>query len=119
MFTSAFGAYLQALNWRTIGNQENAKTSMIWFWGTLLMVGAAMIAGLFPNSDTIILGISIGCLVGWYSQEGKKQVQYVKQNFGTNYPKKPWGKVLLLACACLFAQLFLTILLHGVVHGLD
>src|SRR6185436_15036771 len=47
--------------------------------------------------------------LGWCFSVGRVQGRYVKARFGTSYPRRPWGKPLLLALAGLLAVVALAV----------
>lgn len=51
-------------------------------------------------SDGAIRFIGLIILLAWYFSTGRKQARFVKEHYGDTYPKKPWGKPLLIAFAC-------------------
>ncbi|WP_084402476.1 lysozyme inhibitor LprI family protein [Cupriavidus sp. amp6] len=113
MFTPAFGSYLNASNWNSLGQPERASASKAWFYVSLLIL-AAMAAAVFlaakagGDTDTVRGFINIGGLIYffiWYVASGRKQVSYVKDGFGKTYAKKSLVKPVLagLALAVLYA----------------
>lgn len=100
LFSSAFGAYLQMLNWRALGEPEKAAASQRWFFGSLAVFGFCVLLGVFMEESkaadalTRLLGFTL--LVTWYFVSGRSQAKYVKAKFGDSYPRKPWGKALLI-----------------------
>ena len=108
LLSPAFGAFLQARNWREIGEPPFARANMIWMWATLvfLAINAAMICvSLSKTVDVMIRMSGILLWAAWYSTQGWKQVKYVR-DFGGDYLKKGWMRPLLgavLALALYFA----------------
>ncbi|MBB5508728.1 lysozyme inhibitor LprI family protein [Paraburkholderia atlantica] len=106
VLTPAFGSYLQASNWRTLGQPERAVTSKIWFYISLIVL-AAMAAGTVglvgraaADNDAIRGLINIGGLIYfflWYAVSGRHQVRYVKDSLGKTYAKKSLTKPILIA----------------------
>lgn len=120
LFTPAFGAYLQMLNWRTLGEPQRAAGSKRWFIiGLGMLVLYIVIALLVPDaqvSDRHIRSIGLLYLLAWYFVSGRAQAKYVKQKFGTTYARKPWGKALLYAVGAIVAYLAIVFVV-GVVIG--
>lgn len=81
LFSPAFGAYIHMKNWKALGDYQKAKSSKIWFIASIILS---------------ILGLGFIVLIAWYLSIGKKQITYVKQEFGENYVKKSWGTPLLI-----------------------
>lgn len=105
MFTPAFGSYLQASNWRSLGQPEREATSKAWFYVSLLVLAAMAAAVCFAakaggDSDAVRGFVNIGGLIYffiWYVASGRKQVSYVKDGFGKTYAKKSLVKPVLAA----------------------
>jgi len=105
MFTPAFGSYLQASNWRSLGLPEREATSKAWFYVSLLVLAAMAAAVCFAakaggDSDAVRGFVNIGGLIYffvWYLAFGRKQVSHVKDAFGKTYAKKSLVKPVLAA----------------------
>ena len=74
LFSPVFGATLHMLNARAMGDEDHARQSK---WALIVLL--------------VIL------LLGWYFAIGRKQVEAVKQQYGSDYPRKSWLKPLALA----------------------
>ncbi len=99
LFTPAFGAWLHASNWRTLGDPAKARSNMIWVWATLAMlVGVALLVFADPNGSlsgsTRYIGLA--WLLAWNFATAQGQIKYVKNTLGGNYVKKGWGRPLLI-----------------------
>ena len=120
IFTPAFGAYLQMLNWRALGETEKAASSQNWFYVGLGMLAAYVLMGVFMSdskaADGAARGLSFLFLLVWYFSSGRSQSKYVKEKFGTTYAKKPWGRVLLIGIGAI-AGYFIAALVVGLVFG--
>jgi hypothetical protein len=106
LLTPAFGAYLHAANWRTLGQRERAAANMVWVWGTLALMLVIFITLFIPPPklvDDAIQACGLALLVGWYYTEGRRQTQYVKVTFPDGYTKRGWGRPLALGVAFLLA----------------
>jgi hypothetical protein len=106
LLTPAFGAYLHAANWRTLGDPGHAKANKLCVWLTFVFM--AIIAGtlFLPESEVIDKGMraaGVGLLVGWYLSLGRSQAQYIKEVLGNRYVKKGWGLPLLIAVGAIGA----------------
>ncbi|MGH8619875.1 MAG: hypothetical protein ACREUW_19470 [Burkholderiales bacterium] len=86
LFTPIFGSYLLKRNWESIGDDDKARGSRNWMLLSILM--------LFPS---VITGIGLIYLIVWYFAANRPQMQYVKERWGTDYPRQPWGKPLSIA----------------------
>ena len=73
LFTPAFGALLQAKNWKALGNIAASKKSMIWFYAGL---GVVLLFMFFPLTRIVFF---ILFLVAWYLFSGREQVEYLKE----------------------------------------
>jgi hypothetical protein len=123
--TPAFGAFLQARNWAALGETAKAKSSMIWYYASLALLAAAYIASGFASTlfmeayetrpddlafwhdltfrlagiGSLMMAIYLLFLGVWYFTSARPQSRYVKEKFGTRYPRKSWGAPLLIAMA--------------------
>jgi hypothetical protein len=90
VFTPIFGAFLHARNWEALGEMKSAKRSMIWFYSFLALV----VIGIFSSqaATPILRLVDLVGLAGWCLIDAEKQIRFVKQRFGKNYPRKSWGK---------------------------
>jgi len=105
IFTPAFGSYLQHLNWKSLGETENANTSKIWFTislGLYLLLPFVVFA--FSDSDrvgVIARGLGFWYLIIWYFANGRAQAKYVKQQYGNDYSRQSWSQPLLVGLGSL------------------
>lgn len=107
LFTPAFGAYLQMLNWQALGESGKAMWSRVWFYASLGMLGLyiymSVSSGIPMADDKISHAISFSFLLAWYFLFGKTQSLHVKKKLGGRYAKKSWGKPLLVGAGGLVA----------------
>jgi hypothetical protein len=100
IFTPAFGAYLQMLNWRALGESGKATWSRIWFYASLGMLALYVYMAAFADDplaeDKMARGLGFSFLLVWYFSFGKTQSLYVKKKLGKRYAKKSWGRPLLV-----------------------
>ena len=104
IFTPAFGSYLHAMNWQTLGENDRAKSSMGWFYLSLAMLAVYFLMGLsMPKGAAkgAALLLSLLYLTVWYFSVGKAQSKFVKDKFGSDYPRRKWGKPLLICVAAI------------------
>lgn len=120
LFSPAFGAYLNMLNWRALGEPERAASSRAWFYTSLgFLAFYTLLALVVGNtvSDGISRLVSLVFLLSWYFASGRPQAKYVKERFGKDYVRKPWGKPLAYALGG-FLAFILASFVVGVVSGL-
>lgn len=126
VLTPAFGSYLHASNWRTLGQPERAAASKVWFYVSLLILAVMAIVAIGfvgkagADNDTVRGIVNIGGLVYfvvWYVLSGRKQVSYVKEQFGKTYTKKSLVKPVLVAFACAIAYAAVIFGLLVATHG--
>ena len=103
LFSPVFGAYLQMKNWEVLGEPEKATAAKVWAIVALaVLLGMPLLAVLVPGlqvlqSTSSFFGLIL--LISWYVSNGRAQARYVKERFGKDYPRKGWGKPLLIAFA--------------------
>jgi len=102
LLTPAFGAYLHATNWRTLGKPERVTANMVWVWVTVAFL-ALNLGMLFVPDFQAMAGImqvvGLGLLFSWYFSQGRPQAKYVKETLRRDYVKKGWGLPLLAGFA--------------------
>mgnify|MGYP005805467475 CR=1 FL=1 len=122
IFTPAFGAYLQMLNWQSLGESERAAASKNWFYAGLGLLVVYVLMGVFIGNskaaDGMARGLGFLFLLVWYFSAGRAQSKYVKEKLGAGYARKPWGKALLLGVASLIGY-FIAALIVGLAVGLS
>jgi hypothetical protein len=120
-FSPIFGSYLHMLNWEVLGEPERAADSRRWTYASIAMLAGYTVAGMmFPQGEAASLAIRgaiIAYLLVWYFASAKVQMRYVKEKFGDDYPRKPWGRALLYAVAALLGYIALQFIV-GVAAGL-
>ena len=121
-FSPIFGAYLHMLNWRALGEEQKAATARVWVTIGVALVPVYIALGLasyygWQAADALSRALAIGFLLAWYFSSAKAQARYVKDQFGKDYPRKPWGKPLLIAVAVMLAY-FLVSFMAGVAAAL-
>lgn len=109
-FSPIFGAYLHMLNWHALGEGEKAANARVWvnvgigLLPVYIGLGLASYYGWTP-ADALSRALGIGFLLTWYFSAAKAQARYVKERFGKDYPRKPWGKALLIAVGLMAAYI--------------
>ena len=101
LFTPIFGTYLHMRNWQALGQPREASTAKNWFIASIIVALATM---LFwgPLPGLVLMTI-------WYYVSGRHQIKYVRENFGSDYPRCSFVRpcfmalfILLTACVVLF-----------------
>lgn len=121
LFSPAFGAFLHARNWRSLGHPERAQANMAWFWCVLVFLFLAVATvplGDIPALDRAFQIGGVVLLILWFYRQCKPQMTYVKAHFGDAYPRRGWGIPLGIGAgaiiALLIAILALTIITYEV-----
>lgn len=88
LLSPAFGAILHMLNARALDHDEqrNANLMFLIAYGIVIAIGIPF--AIAYDISTNFVGI--GMTIGWYLVVGRKQIQFVAEKFGTDYPRKPW-----------------------------
>jgi hypothetical protein len=122
LLTPAFGAYLHAINWRTLGKPERATANMAWVLVTAVFL-AINVGTLFVPESKAVEGVmrfaGLGLLLGWYFTQGRSQARYVKESHGDGYVKKGWGLPLLVGVAGVGAYIAVIFFLAVTVYKPD
>jgi hypothetical protein len=120
VFSPAFGSYLQMLNWKALGQSDKAASSQNWFYASLAILVVYVLMGVFMSDSSAADGATRGLgflyLLVWYFSAGRSQGKFVKEKFGSNYPKKPWGKALLIGIAAIIGYLIFAVVV-GLILG--
>ncbi|MBT7161891.1 MAG: hypothetical protein HN904_03880, partial [Victivallales bacterium] len=93
VFSPAFGACLNGLNWMTLGKPALAKRSFLWMIPGFVLPFLALF--LLPTEAVGLL--TLGYFLVWYLAEAKDHIAYVRENVAPDYPRRSW--VLPLSCA--------------------
>jgi hypothetical protein len=119
IFTPAFGSYLHALNWRSLGKEDQVKSAMGWFYFSLAMLVVYILMGIFmadeKAADGAARGLALLYLIIWYFSAGKAQTKYVKTEFSSDYPRRSWGKPLLIGIAAIACYFVLAVALGFII----
>ena len=117
----AFGAYLHSLNWMTLNEPARARSAKVWFQVSLLMTAMFSLLPLVGVGQQAVRYLALLYLLIWYFAAGRPQARYVKERYGQDYPRRPWGKPLLITIALFLACLvlaFVAVMTVVVVAGL-
>jgi len=113
VFTPAFGSYLQMLNWKALGQPDKAESSQNWFYASLAILVVYVLMVVFMSNskaaDDATRGLAFLYFLVWYFSDGRSQGKFVKEKFGSNYPKKPWGKALLIGTAVITGHIIFAV----------
>ena len=102
LMSPVFGAWLQMLNWRRLGEKGSEQVAAFWLFLSLVFyVALPFVAGANtqPGEQSSLnsgLGASLLYTIAWYFLHGNSQVQYTSKLLGTDYPKRSWWLPLLL-----------------------
>lgn len=122
LFSPAFGAYLHMKNWEALGEPVKASAAKVWVLATLLaLAGITLAAAFLPNPrslDGVSRTIGLVLLLSWYFSSGRSQTEYVKSRYGKDYPRRNWGKPLLLGCLALVGFIIFTVVVALVASAL-
>jgi len=103
IFTPAFGAYLHMLNWRALQEPKRAAAAKAWFVVGLVMLGVYVLIGVAVAearaADGASRALALLFLIIWYYAAARGQARYVKERWGKDYPRRGWGKPLLIGVA--------------------
>jgi len=125
IFTPAFGSYLQALNWQTLGEEDKAERSMVWFYVSVSLLLAYVMSVLFfhfttgnaKTGELISRILPLPYLIIWYYFSGRDQAKYVKLNYNDNYVRKSWGRPLIIGVLSMLGYWILAFVI-GIVMGI-
>ncbi|MDK4527137.1 hypothetical protein QG034_09795 [Kingella kingae] len=111
LLSPLIGAWLCAINWRELGNREAANQNMSVVYGVLLFGLASALLYLIGGIEIPLYAGSLISLA-WYFTFGKKQQDFLRQEAGDDYARKPWGKVVLwiIAGAIIYLIVFYALL---------
>ncbi len=93
----AFGSWLQAANWRELGNPEKARRCMVWFYGFIVyaITYVFLLPYLLLTPEFLDYTWSIIFFIIWYFFSGKEQINHVRKS-KQDYEKKGWLKPILI-----------------------
>lgn len=121
LFSPIFGAFLHMKNWQALGEAGKASAAKLWIIvGVLLFLGLALIPLFLPfeeEADKLSRPIALIFLLSWYFSSAKHQAKYVKDRFGSTYPRKGWGIPLLLAVVAIIGFV-VVVMVVAVIAGL-
>lgn len=115
LFSPAFGAFLHMKNWQALGETQRAQLNRNWAIASVLIIfGAGFLSALLPeskalDSSTRLIGFAL--LVAWYMTSAKVQAKFVKDRFGSAYPRRGWGLPILAAIGCFAAVVVVAVVI--------
>jgi hypothetical protein len=122
LFSPAFGAYLHMKNWEALGEPVKAYAAKVWVLVTLLaLAGITSAAAFLPNPrslDGVSRIVGLVLLLSWYFSSGRSQAEYVKSRYGKDYPRRGWGKPLLLGCLAIVGFIIFIVVVAFVASAL-
>ena len=105
LFSPAFGALVHMKNWQALGETAKASAAKVWAIATLVVLVVVSIATGFLPKNKALQGMSrlvtFAMLLAWYFTSGRGQAAFVKERFGTDYPRRGWAKPLVFAIVAL------------------
>ena len=100
IFTPIFGAMIQHLNWKALGQDAQAASSLLWVKASAAFYVLYLVAEPWlPESDYLpyaFAGTSLLLWLVWMATNGLKQQRYVAEQFGQHYHHKLWGRPMML-----------------------
>lgn len=106
----ALGAWLQALNWRELGNEKAAQISMTVVWAVVgSSLGLAIITILTGWDWGFVLHIVVWA--AWFVVLGRKQMDFVDNAVGDDYNRRTWQKPLGLTALAFVAYVIVVMVL--------
>ncbi len=125
LFTPIFGALLQARNWDALGEHAYARASRMWVRTTLwLLFVFVIMQAVFQNEPVMQFGGLYFLVITWASwmvTTGWKQIGYVRERFGSDYPRERLGRVTIFAGGCwvIYSMVSISIAMAIQLTGLD
>jgi len=121
LFSPAFGAWLHMKNWQALGEPQKAADAKVWVLASIALIAVLSLAsGLMPDSkalDAVSRSFGLVLLVAWYVSSGRAQTRLVTERFGKAYPRKGWGRPLLIAVGMVIA-FFLVVFVVAFIVGM-
>jgi len=99
LFSPAFGAFLHMKNWQALGHHDKAAKSRFWFILGMVWCACVLVGNIFEFAFPMFRMIERfgggALLFSWYFFAARAQARYVKESFGSAYPRRGWGLPLL------------------------
>ena len=104
LLSPIIGAWLHAINWRELGNEDAARQNMYVVYGTIAFGILSTLLYFFAAIEIPIMGWSIA--LGWFFSIGKNQIDFLRREAGNDYMRKKWGKVVMWIIFGMLAYVF-------------
>ena len=110
LFSPIFGGWLMSSNWKEIGDEKKAKSSMLWVYAGIALIVITLILNFFvlPEGKSAN-GLFLLYFVAWRFTSAKSQLIYVKNNLPDGYTKKGFIKPISIAISILFVYVALVL----------
>ena len=105
LLSPIIGAWLHAINWRELGNEDAARQNMYVVYGTFAFGILSMLLYFFAAIEIPIYTGSLIAL-GWFFSIGKNQIDFLRREAGNEYMRKKWGKVVMWIIFGILAYVF-------------
>lgn len=117
LFGTAFGSFLHAKNWQSLGQNDKAKKQYAWFIAGCLASFFAIVGVYFFVDDQargykIGTGVQLMTLMAWYFLSARHQDDFIKKTFSGNYRRRPWLGAISIAATSIILLAFVSELLH-------
>jgi hypothetical protein len=93
----------------TLNEPERARSAKAWFQGSLLLIAVSTFLPLMGVNEQAVRFLGLPYLLIWYFAAGRPQARYVKEKYGKDYPRQPWGRPVLISIALFVAYLVLVV----------
>lgn len=89
LFSPIFGAWLMSLNWKEMGDEGKAKTTMFWAYAGIILIVITILLNSFvleegKNSN----GLFLIYFLAWRFTNARSQLKHIKETFPDGYTKK-------------------------------
>lgn len=100
LLTPVFGAYLVTQNYKAMGREKDAQGAMEWCYISIgVLLSVLVLRSLGDIGGVIILLAYIANLLAWNFRSARKQHREILAEYGKDYPRQPWGRVLVIGLA--------------------
>lgn len=117
LFGTAFGSFLHAKNWQSLGQNDKAKEQYAWFIAGCLASLFAIVGVYFFVDDQargyrIGTGVQFITLMAWYFLSGRHHGDFIKKTYSGRYQRRPWLGAIAIAVTLIVLVAFASELLH-------
>jgi membrane protease YdiL (CAAX protease family) len=93
LFSPIFGAWLMSSNWKEIGNEAKAKSSMLWAYAGIALIVVTLLLNFFVLAEgKSSNGLFLIYFLAWRFTSARSQLKYVKEMYPNGYDKQSWMK---------------------------